>query len=67
VGQPSLQATRATDGHIRGVEATSGGLLRSTLIATGAAVAVLTVFTCRSNMAWTRPVLAASLARRKWV
>ncbi len=40
----SPQGVRAGDGHIRGVDATPGGLLRSTLIATGAAVAVLTVF-----------------------
>lgn len=31
-------------GHIRGVEATPGGLIRSTLIAGGAALGVLTVF-----------------------
>ena len=30
-------------GHIRGVEATSGGLIRSTLIASGAAAAMLTI------------------------
>lgn len=36
-------ATRDAAGHIRGVEATSGGLIRSTLIATGAAAAMLTV------------------------
>lgn len=35
--------TRDAAGHIRGVEATSGGLIRSTLIATGAAAAMLTV------------------------
>lgn len=35
--------TRDAAGHIRGVEATSGGLIRSTLIAGGAAVAMLTV------------------------
>lgn len=37
-----LRATRDATGHIRGVEATSGGLIRSTLIATGAAAAMLT-------------------------
>lgn len=31
-------------GHIRGVEASAGGLVRSTLIAGGAALAVLTIF-----------------------
>lgn len=36
-------ATHDAAGHIRGVEATSGGLIRSTLIATGAAAAMLTV------------------------
>ena len=36
-------ATRDATGHIRGVEATSGGLIRSTLIACGAAAAMLTV------------------------
>ncbi|MEY4982492.1 MAG: hypothetical protein RIR62_758 [Pseudomonadota bacterium] len=36
-------ATRDAMGHIRGVEATSGGLIRSTLIASGAAAAMLTV------------------------
>jgi hypothetical protein len=36
-------ATRDTTGHIRGVEATSGGLIRSTLIASGAAAAMLSV------------------------
>jgi hypothetical protein len=41
---PSQQTTRVSDDHIRGVEGTPGGLLRSTLVATGAAVAVLTVF-----------------------
>ena len=30
-------------GHIRGVEATSGGLIRSTLIASGAAAAILSI------------------------
>lgn len=45
--QTQLQADRRAnhDGarQLRGVEATSGGLIRSTLIASGAAVAVLTV------------------------
>lgn len=36
-------ATRDATGYIRGVEATSGGLIRSTLIASGAAAAMLTV------------------------
>jgi len=36
-------ATHDAAGHIRGVEATSGGLIRSTLIASGAAAAMLTV------------------------
>jgi len=35
--------TRDGEGHIRGVEATSGGLIRSTLIAGGAALAILSV------------------------
>lgn len=35
--------TRDATGHIRGVEATSGGLIRSTLIASGAAAAMLTI------------------------
>lgn len=34
---------RDSEGHIRGVEATSGGLIRSTMIASGAALAMLTV------------------------
>lgn len=36
-------ATRDATGHIRGVEATSGGLIRSTLIASGMAAAMLSV------------------------
>jgi hypothetical protein len=36
--------TQDAGGHIRGVEASPGGLIRSTLIAGGAAVAVLAVF-----------------------
>ena len=36
-------ATHDAAGHIRGVEATSGGLIRSTLIAGGAAAAMLTI------------------------
>ena len=35
--------TRDSAGHIRGVEATSGGLIRSTLLACGAATAMLTI------------------------
>jgi hypothetical protein len=35
--------TQDAAGHIRGVEATSGGLIRSTLLASGAAVAMLTI------------------------
>ena len=51
--QTPLRAERAfantnvphpADGHVRGVHATSGGLIRSTLLAGGAALAVLTVF-----------------------
>ena len=45
--QTQLRADRRANhdraGQLRGVEATSGGLIRSTLIASGAAVAVLTV------------------------
>lgn len=45
--QTPLRADRRANhdraGQLRGVEATSGGLIRSTLIASGAAVAVLTV------------------------
>ena len=45
--QTQLRADRRANhdgaGRLRGVEATSGGLIRSTLIASGAAVAVLTV------------------------
>jgi hypothetical protein len=41
--RPERAQTRDTAGHIRGVEATSGGLIRSTLIASGAAVAMLTI------------------------
>jgi hypothetical protein len=36
-------ATHDITGHIRGVEATSGGLIRSTLLATGVAAAILTI------------------------
>ena len=36
-------ARRDATGHIRGVEATSGGLIRSTLLACGAATAMLTI------------------------
>ena len=45
--QTQLRADRRANhdraGQLRGVEATSGGLIRSTLMASGAAVAVLTV------------------------
>lgn len=41
--RPERAQTRDAAGHIRGVEATSGGLIRSTLIASGAAAAMLTV------------------------
>jgi hypothetical protein len=34
---------RDAGGHIRGVEATSGGLIRSTVLASGAAIAMLTI------------------------
>ncbi len=45
--QTALRAERSqyrdAEGHIRGVEATSGGLIRSTLLTCGAAAAMLTV------------------------
>jgi hypothetical protein len=41
--RPERAQTRDAAGHIRGVEATSGGLIRSTLIASGAAAAMLSI------------------------
>ena len=41
--RPERAQTRDAAGHIRGVEATSGGLIRSTLLASGAAAAMLTI------------------------
>lgn len=41
--EPTRTPTRDAAGHVRGVTATRGGLIRSTLIASAAAVAMLTV------------------------
>ena len=42
--EPRIAGSQGTAGHIQGVNATSGGLVRSTLIAGGAALAILTLF-----------------------
>ena len=42
--EPRITGSQAAAGHIQGVNATSGGLVRSTLIAGGAALAILTLF-----------------------
>ena len=42
--EPRITGSQAATGHIQGVNATSGGLVRSTLIAGGAALAILTLF-----------------------
>ena len=42
--EPRIPGSQGAAGHIQGVSATSGGLVRSTLIAGGAAVAILTLF-----------------------
>ena len=42
--EPRITGSQGTAGHIQGVNATSGGLVRSTLIAGGAALAILTLF-----------------------
>ena len=42
--EPRFAGSQGATGHIQGVNATSGGLVRSTLIAGGAALAILTLF-----------------------
>ena len=42
--EPRVSGSNGAAGHIQGVNATSGGLVRSTLIAGGAALAILTLF-----------------------